>query len=265
VTESEWLSSADPRRMLGWLLSACGRSPAPGRWVPHPGASGRKLRLFACACWRNARWVLPAADDLAAVDAIEAAGGELGRLPEGVLDYRYLGTAWLFADGAGAARHWVENAAGGVSASPQPPLVAGLLRDVFGNPFRICDTREAIRWRDWLDWNGGTVPKLARVIYAERRFEEVPVLADALEEAGCGDEELLRHCRGQGRCPECLGSRVMESSPWLSAFVEAAVGPQHLPPPVAIECPACRGAGWVPAGGAHVRGCWAVDLLAGRG
>jgi ATP-dependent Clp protease ATP-binding subunit ClpA len=47
----------------------------------------------------------------------------------------------------------------------------------------------------WLAWNGGTVIGLARAINAERRWEDLPVLADALEEAGCTDGEILAHCR----------------------------------------------------------------------
>jgi hypothetical protein len=50
----------------------------------------------------------------------------------------------------------------------------------------------------WLSWQDGQVAKLARVIYDERTFEQLPILADALEEAGCSDERILRHCRGDG-------------------------------------------------------------------
>ena len=42
------------------------------------------------------------------------------------------------------------------------------------------------------------MPKLARTIYDDRRFDLLPILADALEEAGCGDAEILAHCRGPG-------------------------------------------------------------------
>jgi hypothetical protein len=65
-----------------------------------------------------------------------------------------------------------------------------LIRDVFGNPFRPVVIDPA-----WLAWNGGAVVKMARVIYDERRFEELPILADALEEAGCADGVLLEHLR----------------------------------------------------------------------
>jgi ATP-dependent Clp protease ATP-binding subunit ClpA len=51
----------------------------------------------------------------------------------------------------------------------------------------------------WLSRNNGAVAKLARVIHEERRWEDLPVLADALEEAGCTDQEILGHCRRPGR------------------------------------------------------------------
>jgi hypothetical protein len=49
----------------------------------------------------------------------------------------------------------------------------------------------------WLRWNDGTVLKLARAIYDENQFGDLPILADALEEAGCDNEDVLAHCRSQ--------------------------------------------------------------------
>src|SRR5262249_54800814 len=65
----------------------------------------------------------------------------------------------------------------------------GLLRDIIGNPFRIFTFDSA--------WKSQTVVQLSQSIYDERRFEDMPVLADALEEAGCQDAAVLGHCRGQ--------------------------------------------------------------------
>jgi hypothetical protein len=47
----------------------------------------------------------------------------------------------------------------------------------------------------WLSWNDGAVPKLARAISENQRWDELPILADALQEAGCTDQEILSHCR----------------------------------------------------------------------
>jgi hypothetical protein len=52
--------------------------------------------------------------------------------------------------------------------------------------------------RSWLTWNDGVVPKMAQVIYDDRAFERLPLLADALEEAGCDNQEILDHCRSAG-------------------------------------------------------------------
>jgi hypothetical protein len=50
----------------------------------------------------------------------------------------------------------------------------------------------------WLAWKMGTVVKVARAIFAERHWQDLPVLADALEEAGCTNPEILDHCRRSG-------------------------------------------------------------------
>jgi hypothetical protein len=68
-----------------------------------------------------------------------------------------------------------------------------LMREVFGNPFRPVADDPA-----WLTWNHGTVPAIARHIYDDRAFHELPKLADALEDAGCSDPDILAHCRGGG-------------------------------------------------------------------
>jgi hypothetical protein len=47
-------------------------------------------------------------------------------------------------------------------------------------------------------WLSSTVVALARGIYAERAFDRMPILADALQEAGCDDPDVLGHCRGPG-------------------------------------------------------------------
>jgi hypothetical protein len=69
-----------------------------------------------------------------------------------------------------------------------------LVRDLFGNPFRPVALDLA-----WLRWNEATVMKIAQAIYADRRFGDLPVLGDALEEAGCHHADILGHCRSQGK------------------------------------------------------------------
>jgi len=55
----------------------------------------------------------------------------------------------------------------------------------------------------WLTANTGTVAAIASVIDQERRWEDLPILADALEEAGCTDQEMLQHCRQPGEHLRC--------------------------------------------------------------
>jgi hypothetical protein len=69
---------------------------------------------------------------------------------------------------------------------------ARLLRDVFGAPTRPAPAFA----RSWLAWNDGTARKMAQTIYQHRRFADLPILADALEDAGCADADVLTHCRG---------------------------------------------------------------------
>lgn len=47
----------------------------------------------------------------------------------------------------------------------------------------------------WLEWNDDTVIKLSRTIREDKRYDLMPILADALEEAGCADAAILEHCR----------------------------------------------------------------------
>ncbi|HYV39293.1 MAG TPA: hypothetical protein VE988_26630 [Gemmataceae bacterium] len=69
-----------------------------------------------------------------------------------------------------------------------------MLRCIFSNPFR----QVPIAGRSLLAWNDSTIPKLAQAIYEAQAFDRLPVLADALEEAGCQDEDMLNHCRRPG-------------------------------------------------------------------
>jgi len=86
-----------------------------------------------------------------------------------------------------------EAAAGALALSPGAEYrgFCQLLRCVFGNPFR---PRAALE----VAWKTAPVLALAQAIYDERRFSDLPILGDALEEAGCTSADLLGHCRGPG-------------------------------------------------------------------
>ncbi len=77
---------------------------------------------------------------------------------------------------------------------------ANLLRDIFGNPFHPVALDPA--------WRTEAVVALARAVYDDRAFDRLPVLADALEDAGCADADVLAHCRGDG--PHVRGCWVVD-------------------------------------------------------
>ncbi len=67
------------------------------------------------------------------------------------------------------------------------------MRDIIGDPFLAKPTVDP----SWLSWNDEAIPKLAKTIYECRHFGLMPILGDALEEAGAIDEGILRHCRSE--------------------------------------------------------------------
>ena len=77
---------------------------------------------------------------------------------------------------------------------------ADLFRDIFGNPFRPVNLDPS--------WLTPIVVALAQQIYDDRAFDKMPTLADALEEAGCDNTDLLNHCRGLG--PHVRGCWVVD-------------------------------------------------------
>jgi hypothetical protein len=187
MMESEWLASNDPDAMLEHITG----------WT-----SERKLRLFACACCRRI-WALLKTEQLRhAVETSERyADGrallkELKAARDAVWQRSGEGLAAYTATHPRGAQtlkglRAAASAAGGYLAERAGQ--ADLLRDVTGNPFRTIEMNPA-----WLAWNGGTVRSMAQAIYDERTFEQLPILADALEEAGCDDAEILHHCRKPG-------------------------------------------------------------------
>ncbi len=69
-------------------------------------------------------------------------------------------------------------------------IFADILREIFGNPFHPVSLDPA--------WLTGTAIALATGIYDDHAFDRLPILADALQEAGCNSDDLLNHLRGPG-------------------------------------------------------------------
>ncbi len=78
--------------------------------------------------------------------------------------------------------------------------LSGLLRDIFGNPFRPVAFSPT--------WRTGTAVALAKHMYESHDFSAMPILADALQDTGCDSEDILNHCRGPG--PHVRGCWVVD-------------------------------------------------------
>jgi hypothetical protein len=87
-------------------------------------------------------------------------------------------------------------------------------------------------------------------------FSAMPILADALEEAGCEDERILRHCRGIPA--RCDGGCEFHPEWGLFCTYEMA-GPDSR----WVTCKRCAGSGEKEPQ-PHLRGCWVIDLILER-
>jgi hypothetical protein len=228
MTEDQWIACQKVDDCL-WFLGH-------GRKVAKSPRGRRKLRLFACACCRQVWDLIQDEDARRLVELAE--GWADGTLDQGELD-RTRGAAEaayqrasLASRGCGsmelprrlaAALQAVLNivkpecresarvgsglarcAVGGMSGNPvwdaHEAAQLAVLRDIFGNPFRpvVADP----------SWLTSTVVSLAEGIYADRAFDRLPILADALQDAGCDGAEVLDHCRGLG--PHVRGCWVID-------------------------------------------------------
>jgi hypothetical protein len=171
-------------------------------------ASDRKMRLFACAACRQVWGRLADRRSRRAVEVAEKyADGETSRRAlrraQLAMEVHVEASpeecqAWdcCEPDAAAAAGHCLR---------PYPILAPAvqvtLLRDIFGDPFRApAPLPPAV-----LAWNDGTVKRIAEGVYQERQLPagmfdtgRLAILADALLDAGCDNEELLAHCRSAG-------------------------------------------------------------------
>ena len=78
--------------------------------------------------------------------------------------------------------------------------ICRLMRCLFGNPYRPAQLDPS--------WRTANVRDLARTVYEDRAFDRLPILADALMDAGCEDAGILGHCRNDG--PHARGCWVVD-------------------------------------------------------
>jgi len=188
MTEQEWLACADPQKMLEFLR---------GR------ASDRKLRLFAVACCRlfsesftveRSRRAVETAERHADIPLSEE---ELATIQRAAV-VRVKSQNYTQVTAIREVSVWVLSRDAIISAEgilsrtlyalrESRPHLCWLLRDIFGNRFRPITTDPT--------WLTLTVASLAQAIYDARAFGRLPILADALEDAGCNNQDVLQHCR----------------------------------------------------------------------
>ncbi|MDB5306922.1 MAG: hypothetical protein JWO38_1124 [Gemmataceae bacterium] len=214
MTEQEWLAVTYPESMVRLLRE----KPA------------RKLRLLFCA---SSRSVLSLADrpmlrkavevgeryagGLASPSEVDAVRRELWPDP-GVMGDRLSRTAFgavgelfpvwaitaavdlLLTEAVKQARERGRRSLPKDTRKVIEGSVVGLIGCVFGNPFRPVATDPS--------WLTSTVVTLATDIYSDRAFDRLPNLADALQDAGCDNSDVLDHCRGPG--PHVRGCHVLD-------------------------------------------------------
>jgi hypothetical protein len=231
MTEAQWLACEDPRAMLGFVRGDERNS------LPEP-----RSRLFGIACCRRLLQLIVDPRSMKALEVTErfadgtATSEELDAAYSEAFDveahyaehpdrphsrrFEALGRA---ANAVAECCHEHELAEGvalealkaaeAADITGEAAAQANLVREIFGNPFRPVAIDPT--------WLTATVAGLAGAAYEERSLPldhldptRLAVLADALEDAGCADPDLLGHLREPGP---------------------------------------------------HVRGCWALDLILGKG
>jgi hypothetical protein len=203
MTEAEWLAATDPK---------------PMELCVEQSTSERKLRHYLYQCVNRHRALLPDARSVNALDLLEHFADHsfspsdqqkaISTAHEGVRAFAnplanadsehqrtLLSAAWLVCiacdwEMGGRRIPW------GISGCFLNHFEEGrihrcqLLRDIFGNPFRPLTLNPA--------WLTSTVATLAQQVYDSRDFSAMPILADALQDAGCDNEQILNHCRQPG-------------------------------------------------------------------
>jgi hypothetical protein len=232
VNEAEWLACRDPRAMLDYLK---GKTSARKLRLFAAACCRRIWRLLTDPRSRDAvevaeRYADGQATDAELAEAVKAAQSArysprtFSRLPgtlppDGIASNAVACAAYAAAQGnvtdaAVVVQAALRSASGAMARRSTAPgfvvraLVHGstvavevaeraaqcrLARDCWGNPFRTIEVKPA-----WRAANGAAVARLARALYDERDFDQLPVLADALEDAGCDSNNILEHLRRPG-------------------------------------------------------------------
>ena len=199
MSEAAWQRATNARELLLLL---------------DPDSSSRKLRRFVLACVAHLYPSKPVSGDADILAFAEQLADEANIDPDEwvavfdqLQDRNQLNaeppdpTAWLLSlavgDNASDETHWALVSMKDRNIDEAVPM--GLLREVFGNPFRLVD---------FAPWRTDTAVSLARRMYDSRDFGAMPILADALQDAGCDNDDVLNHCRDGG--PHVRGCWVVD-------------------------------------------------------
>jgi hypothetical protein len=209
LTAADWPTCSDPNRLLTHVA---------GRM------SERKLRLVTVAAARLV-WDTITSEMREAVDTAErladgqASAEELqwfrdrlfpflhGRGPAGVQKWSTAGPdrdafflVFAATDPSQMVRRLHNTGVWSLGSAAHSGRVAPLVRDIVGDPFHPATFEPA--------WRTADVIGLAEAAYERRAFDRLPILADALEDAGCQDQSILTHCRSGG--PHVRGCWVVD-------------------------------------------------------
>jgi hypothetical protein len=168
--EHTWLACRVPRHLLRYLKDR---------------TTDRKLRLWACAA--TAHRYAQSDGVLAVVALVEAwaDGAYPSELQSRARDGICSPSAWEAAY-EGTLRS-LEKLPSSDRKNQYTEFQRAAVHEIFGNPFRPVAVEPA--------WRTTDVMLLARAIYAEKAFDRMPILGDALQEAGCENSAVLEHCR----------------------------------------------------------------------
>jgi hypothetical protein len=163
-SESDWLACNDLYLLRTYLSNT---------------VSERQYSLFEVACWRRRCGNSMHSSLREALEFTE-------RYADGQATEEEQEAAWNACYGKGGVFGYHDDEAGREAERR-------LLHEILGNPFRPVKLSPG-----WLAGNGRCVPLLAQAIYDERRFQDLPILGDALEDAGCTEKAIFSHCRQPG-------------------------------------------------------------------
>jgi hypothetical protein len=213
MTEEEWLACDDPMGMFSQVVRPL-------------KSSRRRLDLFCLACVRLVWHLLnhPALKlpfdwlELHPGERVRPRGGHMSDLFQGpakvLYDWRYRRDLGINTFAVHIAHDlWADfyeyafdnlgkRSKYDLSVLREDPSIflPAVMREIFGNPFRPVAFSSG--------WRTDTAVAIARQMYDSRDFGAMPILADALQDAGCDSEQILAHCRGPG--PHVRGCWVVE-------------------------------------------------------